>query len=160
MTWIVSLFPTLWGVSGKLEGKGGRTKAASKPHLCHPLCMCLVHQSLPVVRWPLQWKHFCFLSFSSGSPGFLTSFIITCEKKSNICLWPYMNTKHHKLCMKMECQPGEIILQLLLLATVEVWDALWGSTVVSCSVFNGKAFSYSISIPTGFWTIKLGFEVL
>lgn len=29
---VVSLFPILWGISGKLEDKGGRSRTASEPH--------------------------------------------------------------------------------------------------------------------------------
>lgn len=68
-------------------------------------------------------------------PWLVVSSIIPWKKKGRVCLRLYIKTKLYKLYMKMECKPGEIIPQLLLLASAEVWEVLWSNTVVGCSDF-------------------------
>lgn len=68
-------------------------------------------------------------------PWLVVSSVIPWKEKGRVCLRLYIKTKLYKLYMKMECKPGEIILQLLLLASAEVWEVLWSNIVVSCSVF-------------------------
>lgn len=51
---MVSLLRALRGISEELEGKDGRAKIASEPHLCHPLHGCLIQRSLPVVTLAMK----------------------------------------------------------------------------------------------------------